>query len=316
MTAIQLKDIMTAIRILHGVLYFLVTEDPWGDKLIANFLRTTSIALPTAKLEANKLNILVLETICKLLTMALREGWPSDRSLPPDVSSRLPTCLSAMIRLSSLPYSRPILDTSMQIFGALKDATTGPTTTSSEEDDGSANVQVDVACQKMILKSLGGLTCGPQLSSDILLHYINKKQDARDYCRRLIRHLGAQLRDLKADLQEVYSPEEIRALVSALSKLGRLAWNNWTSYGYLFFPTYMALTTIVVKYPRLSKDERMDFLMIAHNALGRAGQCGEDEGCFLKAVLKATAEAAGSDEDGVSQLRLHVYIALSHHLTS
>ena len=51
----------------------------------------------------------------------------------------------------------------------------------------------------------------------------------------------------------------------------------------------------------MSKDERLDFLIMAHDALGAAGECGEEQGRFLKTVLKATADAAGSDRDGVSK---------------
>ena len=45
------------------------------------------------------------------------------------------------------------------------------------------------------------------------------------------------------------------------------------------------------QHPHIERNERLAWVMLAHDALGEGGRCGRGGGRFLKAVLRVTTEA-------------------------
>ena len=291
-TCAKVGDLKTTIRLLHLGLHHLVQADPWGDKLIATHLRSLPPALAArARPDLNRLNVLLLETLCELLGMALREGWPTGIRVPPELQAHLPSTLASLLRFSSLPYSRVMLDAVLAVYKVL-----GTNASSSA----GAGEELAEQLERAVFRSLAGVLCDPQLEPDFLQHYTNTAA-ARDYCRGVLQHMCNLLDDDSAWAVApargvlALSARQLRALVAAMRNLAQLPVQNAALYGTTLFTCYLSLTFLVLQHPSMDATQRVAWLRVTHEALAEMGsQCGQENGRFLKAALKVMTGVAGS----------------------
>jgi len=272
-------DLTTAVRLLHQALRHVLLVDPWGDKLVATYLRNLPPGLAArARPDLTRLNVLLLDTLTQLLAMALREGWPASLALPEDLATHLPATLASLLRFSSLPYSRVMLDGALGIYKAIardavaaasKTTMTTTTTSSSTMEVGAtaaasvrARVLAEVGArlERSIFRSLAGVLCDPQLEPDFLQHYTNTTE-ARDYCRSALQHFVNLLDEdsewavASARGVGALTGRQLRAVVGQLRNLAQMALQNISLYGTTLFSCYLGLTFLVLQHPSLEGEE-------------------------------------------------------------
>jgi len=284
-TCAKTDDLTTAVRLLHEALRHVLLVDPWGDKLVATYLRNLPIGRAAqARPYLTRLNVLLLDTLSRLFAMALREGWPTSLSIPEDVAAHLPVTLASLLRFSSLPYSRLMLDGALDIYKAIardavpaiskKMTTTTTTANSSDSNSGNSNeimlvgatatasahskalVEMGERLERATFRSMAGVLCDPQLDPDFLQHYTNTNE-ARDYCRSALEHF-VNLLDEDSDWAVApargvgaLTDRQLRAVLQQLRNLAQLALQNSSLYGTILFSCYLGLTFIVLQHPFL-----------------------------------------------------------------
>lgn len=302
-TCAKADDLLTAVRILHQILWHLLFVDHWGDKVVASYHQSLPAALAAqARSDLTRLNVLLLETLSHLLAMALRGGCPPFLVLSGDLCDALPSTLASLLRFSSLPYSRVIMNAAMDIFKAVtrRDGCKTSTSLALESTIRPTYSSLVERLEETMFRSLSGILCDPQLEPGFLQDYTNST-NARDYLFLSLHHFS-NLMDENSTWAvhpeqgiKQLTRQQLWALTCSLQNLARMASEKDSLYGKTLFPCYLAQTFLVLEHPLLQGNDptsiqsiRLDWMILMHGVLAEIGQCGEEGGRFLKLVLKVT----------------------------
>jgi hypothetical protein len=225
----QRDERLTAVRLLVLALEYATRTDALADAVTARYLRLAPRVAEQCKKGKVHLNLLLVEALSRLLWQALSAEWPAEQPLSPDLRAALPPVMALLARLSTMVFSRVMLDCSVAIARALRQTEAG------EE------------LRRLSLRSLAGVISDNNLSPDLLVTYTNTPE-ARAHCYAAAGHMCDALeRDPVWGPGSVLEEGEAKALLAALMELSRVGEADHANFGRVTFFCVLAMTFIVTK---------------------------------------------------------------------